>query len=553
MTPERKTFAGIRPLPPFGRIIKSVVESLQLADPATYDENSPAPRNLETLRIDGTTHRYAQGDLLKDATKREILDAVADALSRVAWLPLSDVSGGLADGLGTFASSYEHMSGRLANIALAPELFARNLARLLTVDSAVRAGAMDVLDGRHTQREPCDARPSWAEDSSAKKWIGNLVAASGLKRDHFAKALGATESPLDRILGKKPSIPSAGTIRRMGALLDEKSVLPNPQSFVIQLRRHYAALHLRRELQHALAINHELLSELIEAFVRIRRAVSSYARSLTVGDHSFPREMFVRIFATAGRHPADQPFWIFLSQSESVSQWTELYVVHTRGTFVEWNELRHAQLAGWREAARAAQHGPAALRELLPEGQAAAVRRVAPLIAKATALEHAGDRAGSLLLLQQAAEFAPGWPAVWHSLGKAYGGALRWREAESAMRRAVELGSATPEVVGDLAALLVYMKQADEAAVLLLSHSMRPEASPMLAWTWAMIELRRARHAEALVHAKTAADAGFKPGHASLIAAEAARALGQIAEANEHEKRARELGWTRDHTPLFRD
>ena len=553
MTPERRTFAGIRPLPPFGRIIKSVVEALQLADPATYDENSPAPRNLETLRIDGTTHRYAKGDLLKDATKREILDAVADALSRVSWLPLSDVPGGLADGLGKFASSYEHMSDRLANIALDPELFARNLARLLTVDFAVRAGAMEVLEGRHTQREPCDARPSWAEDSSAKKWIGNLVAASGLKRDHFAKALGATESPLDRILGKKPSIPGAGTIRRMGALLDEKNVLPKPPSFVIQLRRHYAALHLRRELQQALAINHELHSELIEAFVRIRRAVSGYARSLGVGGQPFLREAFVRIFVTAGQHPADQPFWIYLSQSEPVSQWTELYVVHTRGTFVEWNELRHAQLAGWREVRNAAQQGPAALRELVPEKHAAAVHRIAPLMAMATALEHAGDRAGSLLKLEQAAKLAPELPGVWHSLGKAYGGALRWREAESAMRRAVELDATTPEVVGDLAAVLVYMKRADEAAVLLLSLAMRPQASPMLAWTWAMIELRRARHAESLVHAKTAADAGFKPGHANLIAAEAALALGQIAEANEHEKRARELGWTRDHAPIFRD
>jgi uncharacterized protein HemY len=175
------------------------------------------------------------------------------------------------------------------------------------------------------------------------------------------------------------------------------------------------------------------------------------------------------------------------------------------------------------------------------------------LIAMATALEHAGDRAGSLAKLEQAAEFAPELPGVWHSLGKAYGGAQRWREAESAMRRAVELGSTTPEVVGDLADVLIYTKRADEAAVLLLSHAMRPEASPMLAWTWAMIELRRARYAEALTHAKAAAGAGFKPGHASLIAAEAARSLGNVKEANEYEKRARELGWTRDKTPIFRE
>lgn len=85
----------------------------------------------------------------------------------------------------------------------------------------------------------------------------------------------------------------------------------------------------------------------------------------------------------------------------------------------------------------------------------------------------------------------------------------------------------TPDVVGDLGALLVYMKRADEAAVLLLSHGMRSQISPMLAWTWAMLELWRARHVEALAHAKAAANAGFKPGHASLIAAEAARELGK--------------------------
>lgn len=43
----------------------------------------------------------------------------------------------------------------------------------------------------------------------------------------------------------------------------------------------------------------------------------------------------------------------------------------------------------------------------------------------------------------------------------------------------------TPDVVGDLGALLVYMKRADEAAVLLLSHGMRSQISPMLAWSWA--------------------------------------------------------------------
>ena len=553
MTPERKTFAGIRPLPPFGRIIKSLLEALQLTDPATYDENQPSPQLLETLRIDGTTHRYARGDLLKDATKRELLVAIADALPRLGWLPFHEVPGGAADGLGAMASSYEHISDLLANISLDQELFSRNLARLLTVNFAVRAGALDVLDGRHTQCEPCDPHPSWADDPSAKKWIGNLVAGSGLKRDKLAEALGATESPLDRILGKKPTIPGAGTIRRMGELLDETHPSPKLPRFATRLRRHYAALHLRRELQQALAIDHELLNELTEAFVRIRRAVSGYARSLSVGDQSLPRAAFVRIFVTAGQHPADLPFWIFLSQSEPVSQWTELYVVHTRGTFVEWNELRHAQLAGWREVQTAARQGATALRELVPEKRAAGAHRIAPLIAMATALEHAGDRAGSLIKLEQAAELAPEFPGVWHSLGKAYGGALRWREAEAAMRRAVELGSTSPEVVGDLANVLVYMKRADEAAVLLLSHAMQPEASPMLAWTWAMIELRRARHAEAFAHAKAAAGAGFKPGHASLIAAEAARALEKVEEANEHEKRARELGWTRDKTPIFRD
>lgn len=264
MTPERKTFAGIRPLPPFGRIIKSLLEALQLTDPATYDENLPTLQILESLRIDGTTHRYAQGDLLKEASKRELLAAVADALSRLGWLPFREVPGGTADGLSAMASSYEHMSDLLANISLDPELFSRNLARLLTVNFAVRAGALDVLDGRHTQREPCDPHPSWADDSSAKKWIGNLVTGSGLTRDKLAVSLGATESPLDRILGKKPTIPGAGTIRRMGELLDEKNPSPKPPSFVTRLRRHYAALHLRRELQQALTIDHELLTELIE-------------------------------------------------------------------------------------------------------------------------------------------------------------------------------------------------------------------------------------------------------------------------------------------------
>ena len=91
MTPERKTFAGIRPLPPFGRIIKSLVEALEMTDPATYDGNPPTPQLLETLRIDGTTHRYAQGDLLKDATKLELLTAVAVALARLGWLPFREV------------------------------------------------------------------------------------------------------------------------------------------------------------------------------------------------------------------------------------------------------------------------------------------------------------------------------------------------------------------------------------------------------------------------------------------------------------------------------
>ena len=553
MTPDRKTFADIRPLPPFGRIIKSMVEALQLTDPATYDENPPDPKLLETLRIDGTTHRYAQGDLLQNATKRDIFLAVADAFARLAWLPICEVPGGTADGLSALASNYEHMSDLLANIALDLELFSRNMARLLTVNLAIRAGAMDVLDCRHPQRELCDQHPSWADDSSAQKWIRNLVAASGLKRDDLAKKLGATESPLDRILGKKPAIPSSAVIQRMAALLEEKNVSPKIRHFGIRLRRHYAALHLRRELQQALSIDHKFLQELIEAFVRIRRAVQGYACSLGVGDRPFPRDAFVRMYATAGQHPADQPFWIFLSQSESSSLWTELYLVHVHGTFVEWNESQHAQLAGWRKAAHAAQQGPAALKTLAPEKRVDAVRRIAPLIAMAATLEQTGDHAGLLQKLEKAAELAPELPSVWHGLGKGYAGAQRWKEAESAFRRAIESGPVTSEVIGDFANFLVYRKQADEAAGLLQRHAMRPQDSPMLAWTWALVELRRARHVEALAYAKAAAGAGFKPGHANLIAVEAARALGKTEEAKEHEKRARELGWYREKTPVFRD
>lgn len=553
MTPERKAFAGIRPLPPFGRVIKCLVEALQLNDPASYDGNPPSPATLETLRIDGTSLRYTHGDLVKEDTKHALLAAVAEACRRLPWLPLSEVPASGDELLAGLAQAYEHSSDLLANIQLDAELFPRNVARFLTVDLAVRAGALDVLDGRHLLREFDCPHPAWASDSAAKKWIGDQVARAHLKRDDFAKALGTAESPLDRILGKGPAIPPAAVIQRMGAVLDARAPVPHGLDHVTQFRRHYAALYLRRELRKESHIEHEFFAELLSAFARVRSAVRSFAQSLTIGDTPFPRMAFVHLFTTAGRHEVHQSFWAFLLQSEGPSEWTDLYLAQARGTFVAWNEHRHAHYAAFREATAAAQQGPAALDALANPQTRAAVFRTIPLIDAAAVLELGGDHAGALEKLRQASVIAPEIPSIWHSLGKASGRAGNWDESEAALRKSLELGAQSPDVIGDLAATLTYRKRPDEAAALLERFHLSPQSSPMLAWTWSLVELRRGHAATALAHAKSAADAGFKPGHASHIAAEAARLLGRPEEARENEKRARELGWTQTDTPVFQD
>ncbi len=117
------------------------------------------------------------------------------------------------------------------------------------------------------------------------------------------------------------------------------------------------------------------------------------------------------------------------------------------------------------------------------------------------------------------------------------------------MWRAVELGEPTPCFVGDLSVPLVYMKRADEAAVLPRYVGTRCENSPMLAWTWAMLGLQPRSPCRGTRPSEGAANAGFKPGHASPIAAEATREQGKSKRPT-NTKSGRELEWTRDETPI---
>lgn len=553
MKPERKAFAASRPLPPFGRLIKAFVEAFQLTDPASYDGRAPADSILEALRIDGTALRYTQGDLLKDSSKRDLLAAVAEGCSRLSWLPLGNAPTNLGDVLSAFAAYYEHSADMIANITLDDELYPRNLARLLAVNVAVRAGALDVLDDCQLRHAKTYDTPTWFDDVSAKKWIRNLVARSGQTRDKFAETLAATESPLDRILGKNPTIPAAGLIRRMGEIFDAGDSAPGAIKHVTQLRRHYAALHLRREFLVALKLDRELLDELLVVFQRVRRAVRSFAQALQKANQAVLPDSFLHLFLTAGQHEVHRPFWAFLIHSEPPSEWTEVYHVQATGAFVAWNESRHAQYAGLREVEAALREGPTALAQLVNKENLSAVRRIKPLIDLATVLEQSGDYTGALAQLEAASKIAPELPGLWHSLGKSYGRQRRWSEAESALRHAIKLGQTTPDIVGDLACTLVYAKRQSEAASLLEQFNLRPTDSGMLGWIWSLVELRRSNFSAALNHAKFAASVKFKPGHSNLIAAEAARALGWLEQAAEHEKRARELGWDRENTPLFDD
>ena len=552
MTPERKEFAACRPLPPFGKVVAVLIEAFQLTEPASF-ENPPPPEILEMLRIDGTTLRYAEGDLLKDTTKRAFLQAVADALCRLPWLPFRESSSqAVAALLTAVATHYEYTSDQVANITLVPELFRHNLASILAVDLGVRAGALDVLDGRHVRRESCAESLPWLDEPAAKKWIGTLVAAAGFKRDDFAKAINASESVFDRILGKTPAIPSAVMISRMGKALDAKRPRPDGTSYVTELHRHYAALHLRREIGQSLKLDREFLDEVLKAFTRVRQAVSSFALSLRIGARTLPREVFVQLFLTAGQHPSAQDFWNFLVQAEQ-GRGTDVFSAHACGTFVHWNEQRHAQLAGWREAGLAARNSSPGEKSHISAQQLSDMLRIFPLIDQAGYLELAGDLAGALQKLEMAASIAPTSASVWHSLGKMYAFNGRQHDAEMALRRSVELDADNSSVVGDLANLLVELKRADEAAGLLERHNLHPNTSGVMAWTWALVELRRGRHEEALAHARSAAAEKFKPGHSNLIASEAARALGRHEEANEHEKRAREMGWSDNRARVFRD
>ncbi len=95
--PDRKRLAKLRPIPPFGSIIRWLSQVLQLEDRTIYQTAPKGPHSdqeitdaITTLR-GHATYNLCRGEIIMEETKTHICNALATALRSIPQLPFNSV------------------------------------------------------------------------------------------------------------------------------------------------------------------------------------------------------------------------------------------------------------------------------------------------------------------------------------------------------------------------------------------------------------------------------------------------------------------------------
>ena len=197
-----------------------------------------------------TAKRYFRGQRVKDASRFEVIEAVADVLVKegfVPRLPFLDNQGWPVDKLLTlvmvgYAKQWDGLAGLMRSASAPvdrPDLAATAYLRLATIDLALRLSALLWLANASS---PEQGVPIWAEPKGGAQYLKGLLekcGSSALTRDKLADQVGVSYNTVDSWLdaGVRPSLTN---LQGIAAQLAPHIEGAEPSTLLVQLRLNYS-------------------------------------------------------------------------------------------------------------------------------------------------------------------------------------------------------------------------------------------------------------------------------------------------------------------------
>ena len=223
-----------------------------------------------------TAKRYFRGQRVKDASRFEVIEAVADGLVKegfVPTLPFLDKQGWPVDKLLTLAmvgsaKRWDELAGFMRSASAPvdrPDLAATAYLRLATIDLALRVSALLWL-----ANAPCPEEdvPAWAEPKGGAQYLKGLLEKCGSSaptRDKLADQVGVSYNTVDSWLdaGVRPALTNLQVIAEKLAPHVEGA---EPSTLLVQLRLNYCLSSICDIL--ARYVGRETVLDLAAALVR---------------------------------------------------------------------------------------------------------------------------------------------------------------------------------------------------------------------------------------------------------------------------------------------
>ena len=229
-----------------------------------------------TVLTSKTARRYFRGQRIKDDSKFEVIEAIADALVKEKFIPALPflernkwpVARILTLAISWYAEQWDALAGYMRSASAPverPDLAATAYLRLATIDLALRASALLWLADQPVPQEDV---PTWAEPRGNVKYFRRLLEQCGSSaptRDELAEQLDLSYNTVDSWLdtGVRPSL---ANLQRIADQLVQHMEGIDSAALTGEMRLHYALSAICDGL--ASHVGREAVLDLATAFMR---------------------------------------------------------------------------------------------------------------------------------------------------------------------------------------------------------------------------------------------------------------------------------------------
>jgi len=550
--PTRKQLAELRPIPPFGSIIRWLSEVLQLEDLTIYQSALLGPHSsseindaITTLKSH-TAYNLCLGEIVTEDTKTQICQALATALRSIPQLPFIPVSHQKLTGLvRRIWAEYDRLCEVLSSFPDYQDAVNLCIVRHVTLELAVRAAAMGELCADPPAQE--DA-PIWSKHAELKKHLKKLLQMSYETQEAAADDLRHSRNEVSRWLNEI-DIPPNGAIRDWDKRLDRR---PKQD---IQFGKHYLwRLYVGRRVFDSIhtILPKDLRPEVLQVYGRIKSRIQAH-----ISLRKVPPEnkllMLQHLVCTGRISDAGLAFDLLTGATDRLWRRHIEAICQVDGShtlpFIAIAEMYANAAFGREQACKRLGVTPTdsldeGIRYILAktdtgQGPTADALRFYELGAR---LEAHGAYPRLAEMIAEQTRLQPGSSAHWGCLGRLRQREGRIQDAEDCFRTAIDLHPTFLDYRTDLAFLLANTGRPAAAIVVLEKCTAEHKQTAQWKYVSGRALLLAHRHAEAREMLLECVKEPYKFGAAFLWLAQASEALGDKQAAREYRKRSAELG-----------